>query len=736
MAYVSIEQNSPWTETILVDPDVFIRTKKNKYRGSRVVNVAIPVVAYRYEVKTNNYHEDFLHEAVFNLADYYIKNEKGKDFDFAGAISKDLGLSISLVKAMLKEKALMQSVLEEDNGKSRSQYTNNFIILYDEIRETFIERVISLDTFESMKDECEDFSKYRPSIGDSSRYFIHKLSVPDSMRKKAWKEPAQEDVSALLRQRALKYRKLDNATLSIKYTGISEEFYLISSIYYDKNNAVTYCGENPFGPGRAGWIVSDAEIYSQGDFKNSKKLTDSLSKMEDSVDVDSFKSSERHDSLYNMCMEYFEDIYGKKELNATGELKERLVATLSEYSKMVHFCQNSEIAELEDRIADAKRSYYIAVADLYEFILAHAFLKNYKECNHKQYSSLIENMDTSNYSIGEYWRLATNVGFDKNQLDKKVRINKRQISYAVRNQKDSLDWYLMIFACLMEAEFDESHPMFTLAAEYPDFFGYIRELEKLRDPSKHGSRDELRWNNYDYQQLAIFMFNIFILEPKDNKFVDSNHFVNHEGIEEEYQQIDNAAADTLRKFEHLCLNIDAYNAALALEREYVSKGRDYYSKAYNLLDEVMKQLIYCVSGNENEIDRTYVNKVIGYRNYDKEDIAKKTESILETYDCNYKFKKRRNAPNFVNATYSSKLSYGNRIYYFIIIADHRVPNFLRRFLNENGTWLGLMEHIEEKRGHSDITDFSDDAISSVHKNVLKLTDKIVSYIDEFEEDRE
>ena len=732
--FVNYFQNDYFRESILVDPDVFVRAKKKRFKGSKTVYVAIPVVAYKYEIKTNAPQDDFLREAICNLRDYYCNN--GIE-NYIGEISHDLGLSPILVKSILKDDEQSESVIEGEEGQQRTVRTNNFIVLYDKISNSYIPIVLPVDRYESLKDQCEDFSAYRTSIGDSNKYFIHELKLNAGYDRHPI-NPKQEDVSTLLRQRALKHAKKSNDLFNLLYTGISDEFYLITALYYDKSNAFEYCAENPFQSGRASWILNDIEQYLKENQPVSNKLQDSLDKLKESVDVNSVKSVERKTSLWLSCQELIEKSYDKKLLDKKPELKERLVIALVAYSEMIHFCQNEDSEENFARLDDARQKYYVAISNLIEKIIADAFLKNFKESNRAKYMDYLSGVESSNYCIYDYRKLASKIGFDESTISGKVKLYRKTLDWVVIHQEDNTDINSLLFTCLLEAVFDETHPMYLLAEKYPDFFEYLNELKELRNPSKHGTKDEIRWNNYDFQKLGFELFDLFVLSPLDsNTAIDSNAFVNHEGIDEDYKRLDLEAQEELKKYPHLWENQDSYNLALAVQKAFVSQDGEYHAKVYNLFDEVIKQLVVCIADGSNEIKRDIINAKLGTE-YSQDDIAIKSSETLLQYGFEYSFNNRYSEDNFKKTTYSGALTLGNRVFYFIILADYKKSEFLRKFLMENQDVFSIIEQIANQdsgRGHMNLTNFNGTDFKKLNEKIFEICEHITAYIDEFEEEK-
>lgn len=732
--FVNYFQNEYFRESILVDPDVFVRAKKKKIKGSKVIYVAIPVVAYKYEIKTNAHQEDFLREAVCNLRDYYcnIGNE-----NCINEISHDLGLSPILVKSILKDDEQSESVIEGEEGQRRTVSTNKFVVLYNKIANAYIPITLPIDQYESMKDQCEDFSAYQTSIGDSTKYFIHEMRLTPGHDKHPY-NPNQEEVSTLFRQRASKHNRKTNEIFNLLYTGISDEFYLITAVYYDKNNAFEYCAENPFRSGRASWVVKDIAQYLKEQHPNCNKLDDSLKKLKESVDIDSIKTTERKNTLRLSCEELIDKTYDKKSLSKIPELKERLVITLVSYSEMIHFCQNEDSEENFVRIDDARQKYYVAVSNLIEKIIASVFLNHYQESNRKKYMDYLSQVESSDYCIYDYRKLANSIGFNENAIDGKIKLSIKTLDWVMVHQDDTQDINSLLFACLLEALFEENHPFHAWAEKYPDFFEYLCELKELRDPSKHGAKDEIRWNNFDLQKLAFEMFNLFILEPiVEAGVVDSSSLINHEEIDENYKHLDLESQSELKKYQHLWLNSDSFNLALAMQKAFISQDGEYATKVYNLLDEVTKQLVVCIANGTNEIQREIINKILGDI-YNQEDIATKSSEILLQYGCEYIFKNRYSEDNFKKTTYSGALTFGNRIYYFIILADYKKPEFFRRFLIENPNVFAVIEQItgdEGLRGHNNLSDFEKQDLKGFNEEVLELCEHIATYIEEFEEEK-
>lgn len=729
-------QNDFNQEELLLDADVFIRAKKKRFKGSRIVCVAVPVVAYRYEVKTNSYQEDFLSDAVCKLRDFYAKNGNK---ECVNDISKDLGLSTSLVKAIIKEDEQARSLAEEDNGEKRTIRTTNFVVLFDKIAQQLLPYVMSSDDYESKKDACDDMAKYQTSIGDSTKYYIHKLCLPSGVGA-APLTPSTEEVSALLRQRVFANKKRRNELFRILFSGISEERYLVTALYYDKSNAVEFCAENPFSSGRAPWMVQDVRHYLDKKYPYAQKLRDSMEKMAESVDKTATSNPERKNSLWQSCEEYLLKVYGSDILDNQPELKDKLVCALEKYTKMIHFCQNEDGEDVMMQLEESRRDYYVAIQNLIEIVFSYAFIANYESTKQKDYHAYLEQVEISNYCIYDYRKLARILGFDESQISKSAKFRKSDMYFAISNLSENADIHVHIFGCLLEAKFNKEHPLWQVAVEYPNFFEYLSELEYLRNPSKHGNNDEIAWNSLDFQKFAFNLFDLMVAKKgkKNENAIDYNKFINHEGIGEDYKLLESMAQNSIQKYPHILNNPDAYNRALALEKAFEAQSGEYYSKAYNMIDEVLKQLVVSVSDHNNEIDRAFLNGVF-HGEYTKDSIAEKAEAVLQQYDCSYHFKNRYNAENFGKASYSARLSLGNRVYYFILLADHRKPGFLRRFLSENTQFFAAVEQVTDPlsgRGHSNITDFEKADIATLHKEVLNNSEHIVGYIEELEEDRQ
>ena len=708
---------------LLCEERMFDRVAKNKFKGSWSTYVTIPTVAYKYDVQTNSLDTDFVSEAVCALKDYYVS--QGVQ-DIVNRIKDDLALSPSLIKAIIKNDDQMKSELEEDNNGRRSISSHKFVVFFDMVGRKFLPIVLSDEQYNNLKTECEDRSHFQHSIGDSKAYKLYSLSIP-GMNNGIPLQPNEADISDLLHQKARKIRRKD-ASWSITFSGVSEYVDIVSSVYFDKNNIVDFSGQNPFFEGRASWLCDDVNlVLSSG---HNTGLITQIQKMKDSIDLTGNSSGEKKNSLWVDCEEYVDSLYGKDRL-LFPELKENLIRTIVKYTELVHLYKSEENSDIQ-RLEEAKKNYYVAVYTLIEKIFEHSFTLNYNESAIQQYQHFIDDIDSDGFCLFDYQRLAKEAGFDSELIPEDIRIYKENLRFMVDNQSNDCkgDIYSIIFLNLLEAHFSTRHPINSLSEKYVSLFELIEQSRKLRNPSKHGGKDEIKWNNFDLQRFALDLYDALVMNPI-NGTVNTNKFIEYENLDEEYQEISHEVDQGLAQYSFICNSPDAYNLAMVAVRAFLIHDAEYFSKASNLIQEILKQFTYILTGR-NIIDPKVLDKYFEGE-LTSELVYQKAQEVLNQYDATYTIENQHyNVVDF-KKVFTAKMSTGNLLMYFILAANAKNTLVFRDWLSKNHSAINAIQTVLQKREHNKATNFQDEEkeIEKIHHIILTFCDNTLQYIDNY-----
>lgn len=695
---------------------VFERAARSKFAKSSCVYVSIPAIAYRFEAAINDSDEDFIYRAIHDLNAYYVS--KGKPYNY-DEISKDLGLGRDLVKVIIKRDS--QTIPDEENAETRRISNKSFVVLYDLISRKLMPLFLPVDKYEKYKEFCEDKRHFRISTGDSKLYYIHNL-YERGMHNDVPVQPEYREVEFLLREHY--YRRKRNVPLSVLFSGNSEYVDVVSALYYDKNNAADYSAAHPFYKGYAGWIVEDVKMVCKKDTETAKRLSEQLNRMKESVDL-SIKSHKIKDTLLDECERYVDSVYGKKELSVYPELRAALAESIACYTRRAHAHKEREVMA-NDRLENANKEYYVAVYTLLEKCIKESFLKNFEQQHLDDYKKYLMQMQTESYCLYDYRKLASEIGFASNAIWDTVRIYEKRLRYLIDRQSgDTDDIDVLLFANLLEAHFSPKHPFHKLARKNNMFFSLMGQARALRNSAKHGTQNAMRWNHFDLQFFALDVFDTLVMPPQ-NKKLDINKYLDYEGVDEEYQQVDEQAKGNLSPYRRIQNNHDVYNYALTLERSRIMPGSEYFSNAYNILAEVMKQFVYWIT-DKNEIDKAVLERYLPQEK-NKDSVAESVNGILKRYNYPDVVERRYKYGSF-NREFTVNMTTGNLLLYLIMVTDYYRPVLLRRLLSENEEFVSLAERIFELRGHNETSKKNEDEIEKIHKKVLTLCETLLDYIE-------
>jgi len=718
MSYNTFEQN-----TLLVDSRVFDRAAKNKFKNSYTTYVAVPALAYRYEVKTDSLENDFISQSVCALNDYYKASSAN---DIVGLISKDLGLSKTLVKAIITNDDLLKSEIEATNDKS-SVSTHRFMVFYDLISRKFMPLVLPCEKFEEYKDDSDDRTHYRRSIGDSKSYRIQTLSMPGMYNGIPY-QPNESDVASVLHEKAPRIKR-KNALWSISYTGVSEFVDIVTSVYYDKNNVVDYCVEHPFFPGRAGWLAPDIDLVA----RQNGALSDQLQRMRDSVDLNAPQDGVRKNGLWIDCEEYVEQLFGKDKISLFPELKTALIQEIVNYTKLVHLYKN-ERSMSQIRFEESKKDYFVSVFSLMEKVFAHSLIINFDNTKINTYRELLRNIEADSYCLYDYRKMAEEVGFDKDCIPDRIKIYKSTISFIINNQSSNADVHSILFANLIEAKASEDHPFYQIADQYTMLFDFVEQARTLRNPSKHGSKDEIIWNNYDLQKFVVNLFEALVMNTERDQ-LDSNKFIDYADLDEEYQAIDNMADSHLTGYESIWKNQDAYNFAMALERSLLSEDTEYYAKASNLLQEVLKQFTYQITG-KNAIEAKVLSRYLS-DGYTSETVVMSANDVLAQYETRCSLENNEYNVSGFRKNFIAQLTTGNLLIYLIFATDYYKPEVFKELLKRVPKMVELVQNVLSNRLHNAQADFKGKGpeIKKDHEEIIGTCNNILELLELIGEER-
>ena len=693
---------------LLVDNEMFERVKEKKIKGSISQCVAIPCLMFKYEFTSREAHHDFLVDAICGMYRAYKKEFPSiSKENIITKIASDLKLKEGLVALVCN---VEKEYIESKNEDERPQKTDYIYFFYDLLGKKYLNFFLFDDKLSKFKNENNNEKLFRPSMGISKEYYINKLSYEYENI-----NPKEDDVYDILKS---KYgKKAENAKLL--YTSIVDEVYIVSSLYYDQHDLSGYCAENPFYDGRASWIVDDVAIALK-DSTHNKNLIKNLEKMKESIKSKHINGiavpkSEKN-TLWQVCEAKINKRYGKEQLDKFPLFKESYINYFVKTTKLIQVGYDETLSVNEDIMQSTKKAYYIALYKMIEDILGYCFIKNHKNNLVKQYVSYINDMDDSQYCIYEYKKAIHECGFNDEGIDNGERINKAEMRYTFEHQQASDKTITTLLYCnLIEALYDTEHPFNTLIYDYPDLFAIVYEARDLRNPSKHGSKNRLKWGYFDFQGFIIDVFDAIVVKPINKNIkiqINTNEYSSD--IKGEFEKLDNEVNSMLKSYTNIESNEDIAYYSRALARAFICKDGEYLSEAYNLMNELLGQLIYVASGRDGEIDSKMLIDYLG-EEFDNNKVANFVEEIIKSYGFICNLTNRYNI---------------NSLKIMLLYKSH--PEFLKDLLATDYKLIALIEQIcdsDEGRGHNNLVDFEKTDFNEFNANLLKVTNNLCKYIE-------
>ena len=332
----------------------------------------------------------------------------------------------------------------------------------------------------------------------------------------------------------------------------------------------------------------------------------------------------------------------------------------------------------------------------------------------------------------DYQTLAKEVGFDSELIPKDIRIYKENLRFMVDNQSNDCkgDIYSIIFLNLLEAHFSSRHPINVLPEKCVSLFELIEQSRKLRNPSKHGSKNEIKWNNFDLQRFAIDLYNTLVMEPI-NGTVNTNKFIDYENLDEEYQEIGYAVDHDIAQYSFLSNNPDVYNLAIVAVRAFLLHDAEYFSKTSNLIHEMLKQFTYVLTGR-NIIDPNILEKYFDGE-LTSELVYQKVQDVLYQYNTSYTIENHHYNIGDFRKEFMAQMSTGNLLMYFILAANIKNPLIFRDWLSKNYNVINAIQTVLQKREHNKAANFQDEAkdIEKIHQAILIFCENTLQYIENY-----
>lgn len=737
---------------LLANSKVFGYAKSNRVKESRCVYVAIPITAYKYAVKTQDIDGDFLKTAIIRMKQYYEKQGQSNCInEIADALGlhtpKHNGAEVKrytpLVKDIIREYENNQQNLDEIESSEESKDQNTqttttryYTVFYNRITQSYINSPLKTKKYEELRDAYDGNSQYQPSIGESNCYTLRRLNLPKGANP-APLNPANTDISPILRRTVKSSQNID-----MTYTGFSEDVYLVTALYYDKNNMNKWVAEYPFAYGRASWIVNTVETYVNSSFPYAETLKAKLHEMKESVDRNQMpRINSQSTNLEYLCYKALESVFGEQNFNTFAKLRGRLCESVCAYAKLVRYGEKSSEENFSAEIHQELRGkYYVAVYNVISEMFAHV-LTNSDIAEHQAAClDYIAEMKDGSDGLYHYRELMKNIGFDKPDISKHVVLHKKTLAYLMEEQdmqfiqRDDAKLDSLIFLCALQANYNPNHPLREVSTYYPDFCEQMQELVPLKNKAKHENAGEIMWSRYDFHQLILKLFGIMVLKPKESleplltcSFLDNMQF-------EELEQNNRDVEKIKKEFPSLFHNSDLCCRAEKTVRAFRMKDSEYYSCAVNLLDEALKLLLISLNDHSNGVNTSLRNSICSDGD-NKDDIVAKAEEVLGQYNLLYKFSGRYKVENFKEAKYIATLTLGNKMLYLVFFANQKAPNYFRDLLDENGDLFRLIERITDDRGrgHRQKADFArKDEMKVLHREVMHLCNSLAKDIEQME----
>lgn len=719
---------------LLIDFDTIDNwVPKQKIKGTRVLHLSIPVRSYVYEIMTDKHSEDdFIKKTVDDLYEYYKNGDDNHDI-IVNKISSDLCLNRDLIVAILKN-SRQNETIEDDTTPRRKR----FVVFYDLIRNELLPYVISDEDYEtSYKAEVSPEGKFKKDISSSKEYDFLCLDMKNE--NPPYQLPAQM-VKDFLNRRGKKYSK--NA-IGLPTFCSSDEEEIGFACFYTAEDLNNFVASHPFHNGLADWIAEDVRIYYEKnkirDNRICKKLDEIKSKVKSLADAE---NSEKLSIQQQNIEEIIKDSYDVETLNRNLDLKVAFINEITEFYEVMALkneYKNDEDFD-EDEIRDFGKEYYRALFTLIEKILRHSFKRNFKEEKREQYLEYIENID--DYDFSDFIFLAKDLGFLDVNIKPTEVAKKNSLLWWVNNKdNDSTDAINPLLCVnMIEAYFDEDHPIRMLATVFPDAIELIYKLREKRNIANHSDKKvKVDFFLTEYQRFVEGMFNLLVMHKKQGRdlLVDKVKTIELDvrSIKNQRNLTREKAMTVLDNFANLVECESVYRNAIAAVSEFENSHHGYFAKAKTTVEEALYQLIHSLF-NGDEIDKNIMDERL-QNNYDGQHVLDTVNSILKEYDYVEQFSKTAGLePLKDSLILNGKLMLRLKSFCFIIVADKKYSVFLRKFLKENPHFVSIIEELDKNSEHNKQVDFNNKDYEKLHENMLKLCENMCAYINKLGKEEE
>ena len=235
---------------------------------------------------------------------------------------------------------------------------------------------------------------------------------------------------------------------------------------------------------------------------------------------------------------------------------------------------------------------------------------------------------------------------------------------------------------------------------------------------------------FDLQRFALDLYDALVMNPI-NGTVNTNKFIEYENLDEEYQEISHEVDQGLAQYSFICNSPDAYNLAMVAVRAFLIHDAEYFSKASNLIQEILKQFTYILTGR-NIIDPKVLDKYFEGE-LTSELVYQKAQEVLNQYDATYTIENQHYNVIDFKKVFTAKMSTGNLLMYFILAANAKNTLVFRDWLSKNHSAINAIQTVLQKREHNKATNFQDEEkeIEKIHHIILTFCDNTLQYIDNY-----
>lgn len=623
----------------------FVRGSENRYPGSRYVIFTFPVHVFEVSVMSSEEQGDAISIAIKRLLAYYKnhpnarrKNEKKNEMSDVAMVADDLGLKEKLVEYIIEREQLKekQCLPEHDSADGKDRLADKdsvvFYAVVDCMSGQLLDRIVKKSDFDAMKVDPSEIDslndneyRYRSSVGSPEYERLFRLGGNTDH---AIVPPSVGRIIKLLNKRSRVYnitnkKELSESDVKIVYEG---RYDLGAACYYPVSDANRYAVTNPFCSGVSFEMRAIVDLW----IKNKLGAGLALNKLMENNKPKDIDSDKKYDQTLETVRNSVFSVYPSAS-QAEKMLLTRFIDLFVAYSRVAYFNRNQEKGKNTDRdnIGDifAMQDYVIAIDTFFEELLFGCVCDNYKYEYRDKYgecASRISDEDDDTTVID----LAESVGFiaggivDRNGTPR-LRVSSEKINtfFERMDKKEFVSTpklHNLIVCDLVEAVFDDEHPLRRIADGVPNFLSQVIYAHEQRNKAKHGNLNEGFVAYDDLYFTAVDVLRSYLGAPANGKRLPQPKDIMDGKNMDEIQTTFNAAYDKAMG-ELIAANItpeqnsDVYTQLLCECTAYHRAGDgEYATKLSNFYDVLLFGLIRELTGGEtvDKFDELNTNKKI------------------------------------------------------------------------------------------------------------------------------